>query len=120
MKVWGIELHLTPLAFHFSVCVCEFPWKMRTATLVIFFFLISYCWFCFEIVTTAALSTVPGYRVQSITKTDSGYRGVLKLIEGSHGPYGNDIPTLQLDVRFETWERLHVKISAPGRQSIVN
>jgi hypothetical protein len=48
-------------------------------------------------------------------KTNAGYKGILTLIEGSHGPYGNDISPLQLDVRFETSERLHVKIWAPGR-----
>jgi len=72
---------------------------------------------CYCVFTVLA-ANVPGYRLESITKTNTGYKGILSLIDGSHGPYGDDISPLQLDVRFETWERLHVKISAPGRWEV--
>jgi hypothetical protein len=78
------------------------------------YFVFPLLYFSFALVPGTCI--IPGYRLESMKKTNAGYKGILTLIEGNHGPYGSDISPLQLDVRFETSERLHVKIWAPGRQ----
>lgn len=51
-----------------------------------------------------------GYKLVSKEKTQTGY--LLRLVKQGHpGPYGKDIENLTVDVRFETRERLHFKVS---------
>lgn len=51
-----------------------------------------------------------GYKLVSKEKTQTGY--LLRLVKQGHpGPYGKDVENLTVDVRFETRERLHFKVS---------
>lgn len=51
-----------------------------------------------------------GYKLVNKEKTQTGY--LLRLVKQGHpGPYGKDVENLTVDVRFETRERLHFKVS---------
>ncbi|KAJ6247508.1 alpha-glucosidase [Anaeramoeba flamelloides] len=65
--------------------------------LLIFFFLFA-----------QAFTSYPGYKLENVVTSDSGFTGDLALI--SAGPYGNDYQKLALYVNYQTNSRLRVKI----------
>ncbi|KAL1409397.1 hypothetical protein Q8F55_003380 [Vanrija albida] len=54
-----------------------------------------------------------GYRLSHIAPSDTGYDGSLEII-GECNAYGPDYPTLVLSVRYETADRLRVRIIDSG------
>ncbi len=80
---------------------------MKHATSLLFLiFLLGACW---------AQDFVPGYQLTSIQGIDNGLTGTLQRIDGSKGPYGEDLDTLDLLVEYQTDERLRVKIGRSDR-----
>ncbi|KAF0688809.1 Aste57867_19631 [Aphanomyces stellatus] len=73
---------------------------------------------CFDAATTSCYQpAVPhGYDLTSWRETSSGYVGTLRLPAGARGPFGNDIPDLVVDVRFDTDARVRVRILDPSFQ----
>eukprot|EP00762_Andalucia_godoyi_P004432 ANDGO_08168.mRNA.1 putative alpha-glucosidase Os06g0675700 len=62
-------------------------------------------------VVVAAAADVPVYSVSNLQQTDSGITATLTLKSGTKGPYGSDIANLNLQIFFETVNRVHLKIT---------
>ncbi|KAF4125997.1 alpha-glucosidase [Geosmithia morbida] len=56
------------------------------------------------------LADCPGYRVTRVQESHSGVKADLKLAGKACNAYGDDIEELNLEVTYETDERIHVKI----------
>ena len=59
---------------------------------------------------------VPGYTLTSLTQQKWGYNGTLELINGSEGPFGDDIQTLSLFVYYQTDSIVRIKIIDPNNE----
>lgn len=57
---------------------------------------------------------VSGYELLTLDELDDGWRGTLVLKRFARGPFGNDVPLLQLRVMRETEHRVRVRITDPA------
>lgn len=55
-----------------------------------------------------------GYELLTLDETSNGWHGILALRHGSRGPFGNDVPILELNVVRETSSRVRIRITDPA------
>eukprot|EP00644_Phytophthora_capsici_P001942 jgi/Phyca11/107843/e_gw1.14.9.1 len=55
-----------------------------------------------------------GYELLTLDETSNGWRGTLALRHGSRGPFGNDVPLLELNVVRESSSQLRIRITDPA------
>ncbi|KAG6604611.1 glycoside hydrolase 31 [Phytophthora cinnamomi] len=55
-----------------------------------------------------------GYELLTLDETSNGWRGTLALRHGNHGPFGNDVPLLELHVVRESSSQLRIRITDPA------
>lgn len=68
---------------------------------------------------TGNVDACQGYKLDGVTPSDAGFDGTLSLI-GECNAYGPDYPSLKISVRYETADRLRVRITdAEGKAHVV-
>ncbi|CAI5709581.1 unnamed protein product [Peronospora destructor] len=55
-----------------------------------------------------------GYELLTLDKTSNGWRGTLVLRHGDRGPFGNDVPLLELNVVRESESQVRIRITDPA------
>ncbi|CAH0474863.1 unnamed protein product [Peronospora belbahrii] len=55
-----------------------------------------------------------GYELLTLDKTRNGWRGTLAMRHGSRGPFGNDVPLLELHVVRESASQVRIRITDPA------
>ncbi|ETM00921.1 hypothetical protein L917_02417 [Phytophthora nicotianae] len=55
-----------------------------------------------------------GYELLTLDETSNGWRGTLALHQGGTGPFGNDVPLLELNVVRESSSQLRIRITDPA------
>ncbi|KAG7401304.1 hypothetical protein PHYBOEH_002108 [Phytophthora boehmeriae] len=55
-----------------------------------------------------------GYELLTLDETDSGWRGTLALRPGHRGPFGNDVPLLELHVTRQSATQVRIRITDPA------
>ncbi|UIZ28042.1 hypothetical protein KXD40_004675 [Peronospora effusa] len=55
-----------------------------------------------------------GYELLTLDKTSNGWRGTLVLRHGDRGPFGNDVPLLELNVIRESESQVRIRITDPA------
>ncbi|KAF8344954.1 glycoside hydrolase family 31 protein [Amanita rubescens] len=56
------------------------------------------------------VSNCPGYKLQSLTETNTGLKAYLQLAGPACNAFGSDVDALTIEVTYETQSRLHVNI----------
>ncbi|CEG35529.1 maltase-intestinal-like [Plasmopara halstedii] len=55
-----------------------------------------------------------GYELLTLDETSNGWRGTLALRHGGRGPFGNDVPLLELNVVCESSNQVRIRITDPA------
>ncbi|KAG7383804.1 hypothetical protein PHYPSEUDO_003287 [Phytophthora pseudosyringae] len=55
-----------------------------------------------------------GYELLTLDETSNGWRGTLALRHGARGPFGNDVPLLELAVVRESSSQVRIRITDPA------
>ncbi|KAF4129971.1 Glycosyl hydrolases family 31 [Phytophthora infestans] len=58
--------------------------------------------------------TSDGYELLTLDETSHGWRGTLALRHGGRGPFGNDVPLLELNVVRESSSQVRIRITDPA------